>query len=130
GTFSTGTGAVSLNGNTSVAGTNTFTVGTGATSLGGTLSVSGIITASTLGANTGAVGICRNSSNQISSCGPNPDSVSLQQAYDTGNTIATTNGHNIDFTLYDESSNSGTATSFTLTNAGTGRAFVINDANL
>ncbi|HEY6073476.1 MAG TPA: discoidin domain-containing protein, partial [Anaerolineales bacterium] len=35
----------------------------------------------TLGANTGATGICRNSSNQISSCVSNPDSVTLQQAY-------------------------------------------------
>ncbi len=34
GTFQTGTGAVSLNGNTSVTGSKTFTVGTGATSLG------------------------------------------------------------------------------------------------
>ncbi|MFO0781923.1 MAG: hypothetical protein U0524_03485, partial [Candidatus Saccharimonadales bacterium] len=39
GTFSTGTGAVSLNGPTSVTGANSFTVGTGATTLGGTLTV-------------------------------------------------------------------------------------------
>jgi hypothetical protein len=83
----------------------------------------------TLGANTGAVGICRNSSNQISSCGPNPDSVTLQQAYGAGNTIATTTGRNIAFTLYDQSSDSGVATSFSLANAGTAPAFIINDTN-
>ncbi|MFH1838285.1 MAG: pectinesterase family protein, partial [Candidatus Kuenenbacteria bacterium] len=48
-TFSTGTGAVSLNGATSVSGINPFTVGTGATTLGGTLAVTG---ASTLTGNT------------------------------------------------------------------------------
>jgi hypothetical protein len=41
GTLSTGTGAVTLNGNTSISGTNTLTVGTGATVLGGTLNVTG-----------------------------------------------------------------------------------------
>ena len=40
-TFTTGTGAVTLNGATSVSGANTFTVGTGATTLGGTLGVTG-----------------------------------------------------------------------------------------
>jgi hypothetical protein len=42
GTFGTGTGAVSLNGATSVTGSNTLTVGSGATTLGGTLAVTGL----------------------------------------------------------------------------------------
>jgi len=46
-----------------------------------------------------------------------------------GNTITTTTGRDIAFTLYDESSDTGTATSFTLTNAGTAPAFVINDTH-
>jgi fibronectin-binding autotransporter adhesin len=44
GTFGTGTGAVSLNGATSVTGSNTLTVGSGATTLGGTLAVTGATT--------------------------------------------------------------------------------------
>ncbi len=46
GTFTTGSGAVTLNGATSISGTNTLTVGTGATSLGGTLGVTGLSTLS------------------------------------------------------------------------------------
>ncbi|MCX6753725.1 MAG: hypothetical protein NTV03_01570, partial [Candidatus Nomurabacteria bacterium] len=41
GTFSTGTGANTLNGNTEVSGSNTFKVGTGLTTLGGDLTVTG-----------------------------------------------------------------------------------------
>src|SRR5690606_38824298 len=38
-------------------------------------------------------------------------------------------GRNIAFTLYDESGDTGTATSFTLTNEGTADAFILNDTN-
>src|SRR6185437_8704598 len=65
----------------------------------GQIVLSSTVQIPTLGANTGAVGICRNSSNQISTCGPNPDLVTLQQAYDSGNTITTTTGRDISFTL-------------------------------
>src|SRR5262249_14276642 len=103
GNFLTSTGTVTLGGDTSVAGSHTFTVGTGLTSLGGALNVTGAgafsstLAVTTLGANTGAVGICRNSSNQISTCGSNPDAVTLQQAYDatSGNTINTADNKNI-----------------------------------
>jgi hypothetical protein len=60
----------------------------------------------TLGANTGAVGICRNASNQISSCGTNPDSVTLQQAYDAGNAITSTDAKDIDFVFADTATDS------------------------
>ncbi len=56
GTFTTGSGAVSLQGPTSVSGSNNFTVGTGATSLGGTLAVTGTSTLTgQLNANGGIV---------------------------------------------------------------------------
>lgn len=45
-TFSTGTGTVSLNGDTSVTGSKTLTVGTGATTLGGTLALTTLTTGS------------------------------------------------------------------------------------
>ncbi len=51
-------------------GSGTVTTGSG---------VSLVVT--TLAAATGAVSVCRNTSNQLSSCGSNPDGVSLQQAY-------------------------------------------------
>ena len=54
----------------------------------------------------------------------------LQATYNTGNTITTTTGRNIEFTLYNEVSDLGTPTQFLLTNAGTASAaFVINDTN-
>lgn len=46
------------------------------------VSNTGIITTANLGTSTGAVAICRNSSNQISSCGINSAGVTLQNAYD------------------------------------------------
>ncbi|HWY78770.1 MAG TPA: hypothetical protein VNW29_00260, partial [Candidatus Sulfotelmatobacter sp.] len=77
-----------------------------------------------------ATSLCRdNVTNQISACPANASGVSLQLAYNQGNTITTTSGRNIGFTLYDQSSDAGVATSFTLTNAGTATAFVINNTN-
>jgi hypothetical protein len=90
----------------------------------GQIVLNDLVQVSALGANTGSTGLCRNSSNQISTCIPNPDSVTLQLAYDAGNTIGTTNGRNIAFNL-----TTGLTTSFALTNAGTGNALVINDTN-
>ena len=54
------------------------------------------------------------------------NTVTLQGAYNGGNTITTTTGSNIAF---NDESGLGTATSFTLNNAGTGAAFIINDTN-
>ncbi len=225
-TFSTGTGNVSLNGNTAVTGSNTFTVGTGATSLGGTLGVTGNvsvntnkftidastgntviggtltvtgntslstlntsglatlnsasvtnnetvggaltvtgvstfnggatvasgqnflaqgqstftpsassgITVNTTNANTffrlnglstpaaAGVALCLDSSNNVTQCSSN--TVTLQTAYAGGNTITTTTGRNIDFTL-----GSGLATSFNLTNQGTATGFNLNNTS-
>src|SRR5690606_17819634 len=81
GTFQTGTGAVSLRGDTTITSGNTLTVaGTGATTLGGALSVggnttitgtstlTGAVTVSTLGATNTATMLCRNSTNQLAGC--------------------------------------------------------------
>lgn len=51
----------------------------------------------------------------------------LQAAYDGGNTITTTTGRNIGYTL---ASGLASSTSFTLTNAGTANAFILNDTNV
>ncbi|MGI8419437.1 MAG: MerR family transcriptional regulator, partial [Candidatus Levyibacteriota bacterium] len=74
----------------------------------------------------GATVVCRNSSDQLSVCSSNALNVTLQQAYNSGNTITTTDGRNIDFTL---GSGLTTQTSFSITNAGTGSAFILNDTN-
>ena len=50
----------------------------------------------------------------------------LQGAYDIGYNILTTSAKDIAFTL---AGSLGTSTSFTLENAGTAKAFVINDTN-
>ena len=68
--------------------------------------------------------LCVDSSNNVAECNGAP--FGLQAAYNTGNTITTTTGRNIAFTLYNQSSDSGTATSFTLTNNGTAPAFILN----
>ena len=60
----------------------------------------------------------------MAQCDPTAFGVSLQRAYDAGNTILTDAAGNIDFTLA-----SGLTTSFSLTNAGTGPASIINDTN-
>ncbi len=71
--------------------------------------------------------LCRdNTSNQITACPANALDVTLQQAYNAGNSITTNDGSNIAFTL---AGGLTTPTSFTLTNAGTGNALVINDTN-
>ncbi|MBI5465774.1 MAG: hypothetical protein HY974_00625, partial [Candidatus Kerfeldbacteria bacterium] len=79
-----------------------------------------------LSGTVGATVVCRNSTNEFSICSSNALNVTLQQAYNSGNTIATTDGKNIDFTL---ASGLTTSTSFTLNNAGTANAFIINDTN-
>ena len=184
GTFSTGTGTVSLNGNTAVTGTlgvssdfaintNKFnvTASNGNTAIAGTLGVTGNTSLSTLSASglatfnggatvasgqtltangqstfspngtngvtvntsssnfltlnglTTATGstLCTNGSNEVVQC--SASSITLQSAYNGGNTINTTSGNNIAFTL---SSGLATPTSFTLTNSGTAPAFIVN----
>ncbi|MGE5042205.1 MAG: beta strand repeat-containing protein, partial [Candidatus Levyibacteriota bacterium] len=99
--------------------------GTGKINLSNT-TVLGTLPAAPVAATT----LCRDdTTHEITQCPANASNVTLQLAYDAGNTITTTTGRNISFTLYDESSNSGTATSFDLTNAGTASAFVLNDTN-
>ena len=56
GTFSTGTGAVSLNGATTVTGTNAFTTGTGAVTLNGNITTASGVTFSQVGAGTFGTG--------------------------------------------------------------------------
>ncbi|MGH9857816.1 MAG: beta strand repeat-containing protein, partial [Acidobacteriota bacterium] len=63
--------------------------------------------------------------NQITECPANANNTTLQLAYDTGNTIDTTDARDIAFTLTDTTTDS----SLTLTNEGTANAFVINDTN-
>jgi len=63
--------------------------------------------------------------NEIVQCPANASNTTLQLAYNAGNTITTTTGRNIAFTLYDESGDSGLDL-IHLTNAGTGNAFVLN----
>ncbi len=89
----------------------------------GEIILNDLVQVPTLGS-SGTTIVCRNGSNQLSTCGAGAFNVSLQQAYDTGNTITTTTGRNIDYTL---GSSLASQTSFTLTNGGTGNAFVIND---
>jgi hypothetical protein len=63
GAFTTASGAITLNGNTSISGTKTLTVGTGATALGGTLGVNGN---TTLGSAAG-VGLLTNNGATLNS---------------------------------------------------------------
>ena len=73
----------------------------------------------------GSTALCRNSNGQISFCTSNPANVTLQEAYNAGNTIAATDTEgDIDFTL-----SSGNSAQFILTNEGTATAFTINDTN-
>jgi hypothetical protein len=95
------------------------------TTIAGTVSVSNGITLSgtvnlsaTVASGTAAHGLCENSSFLVVTCD------GLQSAYNLGNTITTTGSNNIAFTLVSSGS-----TSQTLTNAGTGEAFIINDTN-
>src|SRR5205814_2116234 len=71
--------------------------------------------------------LCLDAFNNVVYCTGAP--FGLQAAYNTGNTITTTTGRDIGFTLYNELSDSGLATSFTLTNAGGANAFIINDTS-
>ncbi len=96
--------------------------GTGEIILGNTTQL-GAITTTTNSATT----LCRdNTTNEIVQCPANALNVTLQQAYNAGNSITTNDGSNIAFTL---AGGLTTPTSFTLTNAGTGNAFIINDTN-
>ena len=76
---------------------------------------------------TSATTLCRDDAapHQIVQCPANAMNVTLQEAYNAGNTITTNNNNNIGFTLAN-----GESTQFTLANAGNATsAFVISDAN-
>ena len=68
--------------------------------------------------------LCINGSDEVVVC--SAASSGLQTAYNAGNTITTTSGRNIAFTL---GGSYATPTSFTLTNQGSAPAFIINDTN-
>jgi hypothetical protein len=87
-----------------------------------TLSTSGIITVGTLGTADTDTLLCRNSSNQISTCSSTFDSsVTLQDAYQNGNTITATNAEgDIDLTVSE-------ATNFSVDITGTG-SFLVQDS--
>ncbi len=137
-------GASTLTGATTIGSTLAVT---GATTLSSTLAVAGTIqvqAASTLYSGTGAPAVSTGSNGDyyLRSDGTSSSTslyyktagawvsassgTTLQDAYNAGNTIATTSGSNIAFTL---SSGLATPTSFTLTNAGTASAFAVNDTN-
>ena len=73
----------------------------------------------------GTDALCRNANGEIAPCQANASGVTLQQAYESGNTITTQDDRDIAFTLSDTATDS----KFTLTNAGTATAFIINDIN-
>jgi len=82
-----------------------------------------IVMADPTGLTQGATALCRNVSGEIAVCSSNALGVTLQQAYNAGNTIAATDVYgNIDFSLA-----SGNARSFTVTNAGTATSTLIID---
>jgi len=82
--------------------------GTGQVILNDTVQVS------TLSVTQGSTIVCRNANDELAICAANAAGVSLQQAYDAGNSITTTTARNIAFGLADGLAN---PTSFTLTNA-------------
>jgi len=84
-------------------------VGIGTITPSDLLEVNGIIRVDTLGASTSAVGLCRNSSNQISSCsGANGTDIAttLQNTYANGNTLTTTDARSLTVTLADTTTDS------------------------
>ena len=95
----------------------------------GVINLNDTVKIPTLASPDGNTALCRNGSDLLSACAPNSNGVTLQLAYDAGNTILTSSGRDISFTLYDENTDSGTPTSFTLMNAGTAPAFIVNDVN-
>ncbi len=90
-----------------------------------TIAASGTVTATNLNTAAGTV-LCFNGSNQIVTCKIGTSSEDLQTGYTGGGTIATSAGNNIGVTL---ASGLVSSTSFSLTDAGTATAFVINDTN-
>ncbi len=128
-------GAITTSGNLAFSGTNP-TISTSGTNQNLTVAPNGngeiiLSNITQLGnlasASTSATTLCRDdTTNEITACPANAENVTLQQAYEAGNTITTTDGRDIDFTL---ASGLTTSTSFNLTNAGAAPAFVINDTN-
>ena len=124
-TFSVGTGATTLGGTLGVTGLATFNGGATVAS-GQTLTANGSVSINPNAANDIAIALpilspvrtesyrfrnnewycfCLDGSDNVVKCNGAP--FGLQAAYNTGNTITTTTGRNIDFTFYDESSDSG-----------------------
>jgi len=127
GTIGTGLNITNTSGTltTGISFTGTFTTLINAPNF--SVTNTGIITTATLGGTTGAVAICRNSSNQISSCGINSAGVTLQNAYDASTnpefTVDSTRGavtirdnaSAIGGNLFEVQNNAGGATYFGVT---------------
>ena len=139
-TFTVGTGATTLGSTLDVAGLATFngglTISNGNTFLASGAAVFAPSTGNNVVFNTSATEriqinglqtqngntLCLDGSNNLAFCNGAP--FGLQAAYNTGNTITTTPGRNLAFTLGQDQT-----TSLTLTNLGTASAFIINDNN-
>ena len=78
-----------------------------------------------ISATQGDTAVCINANDELSECSPNASEVTLQQAYEAGNTIETLTNRDIAFTLEDTAIDS----KFIITNEGTATAFIINDTN-
>ena len=126
------TGLATFNGGATIASGQTFTANGESTfspngSNGVVINTSGSNFLTLNGLTTpGTAGtpLCVDASNNVTECSGN--TVTLQSAYNGGNSITTTTGSNIAFNL---ASGLATSTSFALTNAGTAPAFIINDTN-
>ncbi len=127
------TGALDVSTTLAIGTGNAFQVDTSGNVVSGTINgqtitsaatFTGTLAVATLGS-AGSTSLCRNGSNQLSTCsgsGGSDPSVTLQNAYNNGNTITTTDGRNIAITLSD----TATDQTVTITQNGTANALRIN----
>ncbi len=113
-TFGSGASSINTIGSTTTPGALTLH---GATTLDNTLVLSALG-----GAGTGITALCLDGATFARTCGSNPSAVTLQQAYNAGNTITTTDARDIAFTFAD----TATDTSLTLTQLGTAPGLVLS----
>jgi hypothetical protein len=100
---------------------NITTPGNISTTGSGTIASASTVTVGSFASAT-SVPVCSNSG-ALSTCNSNPSGVTLQQAYNAGNAITTTDGRNISITLADTT----TDQVFEVTQAGSALAFRVND---
>ncbi len=90
-------------------------------------SFTGTVAVTTLGS-AGSTAVCRNGSNQLATCASNPTSVTLQQAYDAGNTITTTDARSVSIALADTATDSNLLIDLQCdTSCGSNGRFAIQD---